>query len=200
MKTQRVSLPRSGNIKIGYARVSTLDQNPQLQHDALEKAGCEKIYVDKVSGTVAHRSGLDEVKKQLRAGDTLVVWRLDRLGRSLRDLITWAEYLDDKDVALQSLHEAIDTSTPSGKLTFHLFGALAEFERNLIRERTNAGLAAARARGRLGGRPKRLTKDKRDLAVRLYNEKELPVSKICEMMSISKPTLYAYVRDHQVDK
>jgi len=177
MTSEPVSFPKSGNIKIGYARVSTLDQNPQLQHDALEKAGCEKIYVD-----------------------TLVVWRLDRLGRSLRDLISWAEYLEAEGVALQSLQEAIDTSTPSGKLTFHLFGALAEFERNLIRERTSAGLAAARARGRLGGRPKRLAKDKRKLAVRLYNEKELPVGKICEMMSISKPTLYAYVREHQADK
>lgn len=200
MTSKPVSFPKSGNIKIGYARVSTLDQNPQLQHDALEKAGCEKIYVDQVSGTVAQRPGLVEIKKQLRAGDTLVVWRLDRLGRSLRDLISWAEYLEVEGVALQSLQEAIDTSTPSGKLTFHLFGALAEFERNLIRERTSAGLAAARARGRLGGRPKRLAKDKRDLAVRLYNEKELSVRKICEVMSISKPTLYAYVREHQDDK
>lgn len=197
MTTKQVSLPKSGNIKIGYARISTLDQNSQLQRDALKNAGCEKIYVDQISGTVAHRPGLDEIKKQLRAGDTLVVWRLDRLGRSLRDLINWAEYLETKGVALQSLHETIDTSTTSGKLTFHLFGALAEFERNLIRERTKAGLAAARARGRVGGRPKRLTKDKRDLAVRLYNEKELTVVKICEMMSISKPTLYAYIREHQ---
>lgn len=193
MTDQQVSLP--GNMKIGYARVSTHDQNPDLQSDALTKAGCAKIFTDKVSGTVAARPALAEVKKQLRAGDTLVVWRLDRLGRSLRDLIEWAEYLADKGVALRSLQEAIDTGTPSGKLTFHLFSALAEFERNLIQERTQAGLAAARARGRKGGRPKRLDKEQRDLAVRLYNEKELPIRKICEMMGISKPTLYGYIKE-----
>ena len=141
-------------MKIGYARVSTLDQNPDLQKDALEKAGCEKVIVDQVSGTVAQRPGLEKVKELLRDGDTLVVWRLDRLGRSLRDLIEWVRYLDEQGVGLQSLHEAIDTSTPTGKLTFHLFGALAEFERNLIQERTKAGLAAARARGHRGGRRK----------------------------------------------
>lgn len=181
-------------MKIGYARVSTLDQNPELQHDALKAVGCEKVFMDTISGTVAARPGLEKMKEQLRAGDTLVVWRLDRLGRSLRDLIQWADYLDRKNMALQSLHEAIDTSTSAGKLTFHLFGALAEFERNLIQERTQAGLAAARARGRLGGRPKRLNEEKRDLAVRLYHERELSIGTICEMMGISKPTLYSYVR------
>lgn len=181
-------------MKIGYARVSTLDQNPDLQHDALLKAGCEKILVDQVSGAAAVRPGLEKAKELLRAGDTLVVWRLDRLGRSLQDLIAWAAWLAENGVALQSLQEVIDTATPTGRLTFHLFGALAEFERNLIRERTQAGLAAARARGRLGGRPKTLDPDKRDLAVRLYDEKKLPIAKICAMMGISKPTLYAYVR------
>lgn len=121
-------------------------------------------------------------------------WRLDRLGRSLQDLIAWAAWLADTGVALQSLQEVIDTSTSTGRLTFHLFGALAEFERNLIRDRTQAGLAAARARGRLGGRPKSLDADKRNLAVRLYDEKKLPISKIYTMMGISKPTLYAYVQ------
>ena len=184
-------------MKIGYARVSTLDQNPDLQKDALEKAGCEKVIVDQVSGTVAQRPGLVKVKELLRKGDTLVVWRLDRLGRSLRDLIEWVRYFDEQGVALQSLHEAIDTSTPTGKLTFHLFGALAEFERNLIQERTQAGLAAARARGRNGGRRKALDPDKRALAVDLYQKKELSVLKICELMGISKPTLYSYVRESQ---
>jgi DNA invertase Pin-like site-specific DNA recombinase len=184
-------------MKIGYARVSTLDQNPTLQRDALEAAGCEKVIIDQVSGTVAQRPGLEKVKELLRTGDTLVVWRLDRLGRSLRDLIEWARYLDSQGVGLQSLHEAIDTTTPAGRLTFHLFGALAEFERNLIQERTQAGLAAARARGRLGGRRKSLSPDKRTLAVSLYEEKKLPVGKICEMMGISKPTLYSYVREAQ---
>ncbi|GAB4228065.1 MAG: recombinase family protein [Methyloligellaceae bacterium] len=182
-------------MKIGYARVSTFEQNTDLQRDALEKAGCEKVIVDQVSDTVAARPGLDKIRELLRPGDTLVVWRLDRLGRSLQDLIGWINYLDDNGIAIQSLHETIDTTTPTGKLTFHLFGALAEFERNLIRERTQAGLRAARARGRLGGRPKALDPDKRKLAVDLYCDKNLPVGKVCAMMGISKPTLYAYVRE-----
>lgn len=181
-------------VKIGYARVSTLEQNLDLQRDALAAAGCERVIVDQASGSLATRPGLEKVKEFLRAGDTLVVWRLDRLGRSLQDLIAWAMYLKEKGVALQSLSETIDTATPTGQLTFHLFGALAEFERNLIRERTQAGLAAARARGRLGGRPQALDADKRALAVRLYREKTLTIARICEMMGISKPTLYAYVR------
>jgi len=185
-------------MKIGYARVSTLDQNPDMQRDELQKAGCEKVIVDQVSGTVANRPGLTEVKKLLREGDTLVVWRLDRLGRSLRDLIEWAQWLEENGVGLQSLHESINTSTPTGKLTFHLFGALAEFERNLIQERTRAGLAAARARGRKGGRRRVLDEDKRALAVDLYQQKKMPVWKICELMGISKPTLYSYVRESQM--
>lgn len=181
-------------MKIGYARVSTLDQNPNLQEDALKAAGCEKVFVDHVSGSAAARPGLTKAKELLREGDTLVVWRLDRLGRSLKDLIAWVSWLDEQKVGLQSLHEVIDTSTPSGKLTFHLFGALAEFERNLIQERTQAGLKAARARGRVGGRPKALDADKRELAVKLYKEGKTPIGKICTMMGISKPTLYSYVR------
>jgi len=184
-------------MKIGYARVSTLEQNPDFQRDALERAGCEKVIVDQVSGTVEARPGLEKLKELLRPGDTLVVWRLDRLGRSLQDLIGWVGYLDAHGVSLQSLHETIDTTTSTGKLTFHLFGALAEFERNLIRERTQAGLAAARARGRLGGRPKSLDQDKRQLAVQLYQEKKISVAKICSMLGISKPTLYSYVRESQ---
>ena len=179
---------------IGYARVSTHDQNLDLQRDALEAAGCERVIVDTMSGAASARPGLAQLKDILRADDTLVVWRLDRLGRSLRDLIDWVGYLDGKRIGLRSLHEAIDTTTPTGKLTFHVFGALAEFERTLIRDRTQAGLTAARARGRLGGRPPRLNKDKRELAIRLYNERQMPIAKICTMMGISKPTLYAYVR------
>jgi DNA invertase Pin-like site-specific DNA recombinase len=184
-------------MRIGYARVSTLDQNPNLQRDALEDAGCKKVIVDQVSGTVAQRPGLEKVKELLRPGDTLVVWRLDRLGRSLRDLIEWVRYLDEHGVGLRSLHEAIDTTTPTGRLTFHLFGALAEFERNLIQERTQAGLDAARARGRKGGRRKALNADKRQLVSELYAQKKLPVIKICEMMGISKPTFYKYIREQQ---
>ncbi|GAB5374493.1 MAG: recombinase family protein [Acuticoccus sp.] len=181
-------------MTIGYARVSTLEQTLDLQHDALTAAGCHKVIVDQASGTAAERPGLARVREILRRGDTLVVWRLDRLGRSLPDLIAWALYLEGEGVALKSLAETIDTATPAGRLTFHLFGALAEFERNLIRERTMAGLAAARARGRRGGRPQALDPDKRALAVSLYHRKELPVAKICALMGISKPTLYAYVR------
>lgn len=181
-------------MKIGYARVSTLEQNLDLQKDALLAAGCEKVLTDKASGSSTARPGLEKLKEQLRSGDTLVVWRLDRLGRSLRDLIGWMTYLEEQGVGVLSLHEGINTNTTSGKLTFHLFGALAEFERNLIRERTQAGLAAARARGRNGGRPTALDRDKRELAVRLYNEKTMPIAKICTMLGISKPTLYSYVR------
>ncbi len=184
-------------MRIGYARVSTLEQNPDLQRDALEKAGCEKVIVDQVSGTLAARPGLEKVRELLRPGDTLVVWRLDRLGRSLQDLIGWINYLEGRGVSHQSLPETIDTTTPTGKLTFHLFGALAEFERNLILERTQAGLRAARARGRLGGRPKVLDADKRQVAVDLYRQKKMPVGRICAMMGISKPTLYTYVRAMQ---
>ena len=178
---------------IGYARISTHDQNLDLQRDALEKVGCERVIVDTMSGAASARPGLAQIKDILRAGDTLVVWRLDRLGRSLRDLIDWVAYLDGKEVGLRSLHEAIDTTSPTGKLTFHIFGALAEFERTLIRDRTQAGLQAARARGRKGGRRPALNKDKQALAVRLYNERQMPIAKICAMMGISKPTLYAYV-------
>ncbi|WPP48932.1 recombinase family protein [Catalinimonas niigatensis] len=184
-------------MKIGYARVSTIDQNLQLQEDALQQAGCEKIIVDKISGSTVLRPGLEQVKELLREGDSLVVWRLDRLGRSLRDLISWSGYLEEKGVGLVSLHEAIDTSSSTGKLVFHMFGALAEFERNLIRERTMAGLLAARARGKQGGRPKSLNKDKQKRLVQLYKDHNISVKEICEMMNISKPTLYKYVKEAQ---
>ena len=180
---------------IGYARVSTHDQNPEMQIDALKKAGCKEVFTDKVTGTARNRPELDRVKEKLREADTLVIWRLDRLGRSLKDLIEWANYLEELGVGLKSLHESIDTTNPSGKLVFHIFGALAEFERNLIIERTKSGLEAARVRGRVGGRKKALHADKRKVAVDLYNKKELSIKKICEMMEVSKTTLYRYVRD-----
>lgn len=182
---------------IGYARVSTHDQHLDVQQEALRQAGCTKILVDRVSGTVADRPGLAQLKAILRADDTLVVWRLDRLGRSLKDLIAWVAWLEQEKIGLRSLHEALDTTTPSGKLTFHIFGALAEFERQLIQERTQAGLRVARARGRFGGRPKALPADKQQLAVQLYQEKKVAVKDICALMGISKPTLYAYVRQRQ---
>ena len=156
---------------IGYARVSTDDQKLNLQQDALRAAGCEKIFEDYLSGAKFARPGLNSAIEIARARDTLVVWRLDRLGRSLKDLIQLTETLKERSIGLHSLQEAINTTSSSGQLVFHLFGALAEFERNLIRERTQAGLTAARARGRKGGRPKALEPNKRQLAVKLYNDR-----------------------------
>ena len=179
---------------IGYARVSTWDQSLTLQIDALEEAGCERVFRDQVSGIVNTRPNLNQALNFARSGDTLVVWRLDRLSRSLRDLIETVTLLESRGVQLKSLHESIDTASSSGKLIFHLFGALAEFERNLIKERTLAGLQAARARGRKGGRPPSLNSEKQELAVKLYSEKNHSVNQICQIMGISKPTLYKYVR------
>lgn len=179
---------------IGYARVSTEDQRLDLQRHALEEAGCERIYED-TAGGAAERPALGQALAQLRAGDTLVVWRLDRLGRSLKDLIAHAESLRTQGVGLRSLKEAIDTDSSAGQLVFHIFGALAEFERALIRERTRAGLAAARAGGRVGGRRKRLDEDQRRHAVELYRSRQRTVKEICALVGISRSTLYAYVEE-----
>ncbi|WP_373543913.1 recombinase family protein [Chamaesiphon sp.] len=180
---------------IGYARVSTEDQNLDLQIDALLKIGCEKIFDDRMSGAKAERPGLTKALEMCRKGDTLVVWRLDRLGRSLKDLISLAETLKERGIGLKSIQESIDTTTSGGQLIFHMFGALAEFERNLIRERVNAGLVAARARGRTGGRPKALDSKKRDLAISLYEGKQHSIKDICDIMGIGKTTLYKYIGD-----
>ena len=179
---------------IGYARVSTDDQTLDLQRDALRVAGCERIYEDK-AGAKADRPGLKEALGQLRAGDTLVVWRLDRLGRSLKDLIVRAEELHEQGVGLRSLQESIDTDSSSGQLIFHIFGALAQFERTLIRERTQAGLNAARARGRKGGRRKLLDSKRRAHAVDLYKSKKHTAKEICALMGISRATLYSYIEE-----
>lgn len=184
-------------MKIGYARVSTDEQNLALQTDALEKAGCEKVFQDQVSGAKPKRPGLDEAFSYLRPGDVLVVWRLDRLGRSLKHLIETVNLLEEKGIGFQSLQESIDATTSGGKLIFHIFGALAEFERNLIQERTRAGLAAARTRGRKGGRPKSLDEKKREWLYRLYDEKQHPIQEICELIGVSKSTLYAYLRERK---
>lgn len=184
---------------IGYARVSTSEQNPELQQDALTKAGCERIYMDKISGTVADRPNLNQMREILRPGDVLIVWKLDRLGRSLKDLIGWVAYLDQQGVSLKSLTESIDTASLTGKLVFHIFGALAEFERGLIVERTMAGLEAARARGRKGGRPFRISEEKRKMVVELYWQKR-PLDEICALAGIAKQTLYSYVRKDQAEK
>jgi len=179
---------------IGYARVSTTDQNPDLQLDALNTAGCKKVYIDKASGSVTERPELEKLKNTLRKGDTLVIWKLDRLSRSLKDLITWIEYLDREGVQLKSIQDAIDTSTSMGKFIFHVFGALGQLEKDIIRERTMAGLSAARARGRVGGRPRKLSKKKTQRVREMYEKKEMSVKEICEWAGISKATLYKYLR------
>jgi DNA invertase Pin-like site-specific DNA recombinase len=182
---------------IGYARVSTQDQTLDLQTDALKRAGCEKVFTDTMSGTRAtsERPGLQDAMNHLRAGDTLVVWRLDRLGRTLKHLIATITNLSEKGIGFKSLQESIDTTTSGGKLIFHIFGALAEFEREVIKERTNAGLQAARARGRFGGRPtiESLDPKKVALARKLYAEQTMPVLEICDMLHIGRSTLYRYI-------
>ena len=178
---------------IGYSRISTDDQNLNLQHDELNKVGCEKFFDDKITGSKIDRPGLNAAIDFARSGDVIVVWRLDRLSRSLKDLIEIVTLFDSKGIGLKSIHESIDTTSSSCKLIFHIFGALAEFERNLIRERTYAGLKAARARGRMGGRPKKLNFEKAKLAKDLYNEKTRTIKQICELIGISKPTLYKYL-------
>lgn len=184
---------------IGYARVSTDDQHLDLQRDALQKAGCERVFEDTASGAKAERVGLATLMAVLRAGDTVVIWRLDRLGRSLKDLIALVEQLDAAGVGLRSVQENIDTVSIGGRLVFHVFGALAEFERNLIRERTRAGLTAARARGRQGGRQKRLDPAKRAVALRLYHERQHTVEEICRMMGVGRSTLYNYLTEAERD-
>jgi DNA invertase Pin-like site-specific DNA recombinase len=174
---------------IGYARVSTHDQTLNLQQDALQKAGCNKIFTDTASGAKTERKGLEEALRYVRTGDTLVVWRLDRLGRSLPHLITTLTGLEEGGIGFKSLTENIDTTTSGGKLIFHIFGALAEFERNLIKERTQAGLTAARARGRRGGRPKVLTGRQLSVAQDLY-DRQHPITEILQTLKISKATLY----------
>jgi DNA invertase Pin-like site-specific DNA recombinase len=177
---------------IGYARISTIDQTLALQQDALNAAGCEHIYTDTVSGSVTDRPGLAQALSHLRSGDTLVVWRLDRLGRSLPHLIETVRQLQERGIGFRSLQEQIDTTTSGGKLVFHVFGALAEFERDLIRERTHAGLTAARARGRLFGRPKALTPRKIEHLQTLAQDERNTVTEICQTLGISRATYYRY--------
>jgi DNA invertase Pin-like site-specific DNA recombinase len=178
---------------MGYARVSTADQNPDVQLDALQEAGCLRVFVDQASGVLDERPELSKLLEQLQPGNTLVVWKLDRLGRSLRHLIDVVSELQGKGVGFRSLHENIDTTTPGGKLVFHVFGALAEFERDMIRERTYAGLAAARARGRKGGRPPTMTPAKLQMARAMYEKKEYAVEAIAKTIGVSKATVYRHL-------
>jgi DNA invertase Pin-like site-specific DNA recombinase len=178
---------------VGYARVSTQDQNPQLQQDALGKAGCEEIFVDKASGTLAERPRLSKAMDYLREGDVLCVWRLDRLGRSLKHLVQVVADLESRGVGFRSLTEGIDTTTATGRLVFHIFASLAEFERDLTVERTKAGLAAARARGRRGGRKPSLTPTKVQVARQMHAEGASTVSEIASVLGVSRATIYRHL-------
>jgi DNA invertase Pin-like site-specific DNA recombinase len=178
---------------LGYARVSTTDQHPHLQVDALERARCYRVFTETASGARTERPILAQVSDQLRPGDTLVVWKLDRLGRSLRHLVDTVTGLAERGIGFRSLQEAIDTTTPGGKLVFHVFAALAEFERDLIRERTAAGLAAARARGRHGGRPSVLGGQKLRVAQEMYRSGQYTVSAIAQTLGVSRASLYRHL-------
>ena len=178
---------------LGYARVSTTDQHPQLQVDALEGAGCYRVFVETASGAHADRPVLEQVLDQLRPDDTLVVWKLDRLGRSLRHLVDTVTWLADREIGFRSVQEAIDTTTPGGKLVFHVFAALAKFERDLIRERTAAGLAAARARGRHGGRPSVMTAHQLQVAQEMYASGQYTVAAIATTLGVSRASIYRHL-------
>lgn len=178
---------------VGYARVSTIDQNPELQLDALTAAGCEKVFVEKASGAQRDRPELAAALAYARKGDTIVVWKLDRLARSMRQLIETIEGLEGRGVGFRSLTEAIDTTTAGGKLVFHIFGALAEFERGIIRERTSAGLAAALARGRKGGRPPKLDDNDLKAARAMLADETIPVGEVARRLRVSPATLYRHM-------
>lgn len=183
---------------VGYARVSTNDQNLDLQNDALRAAGCERLFTDTASGAKAERPGLTQALTECRKGDTLVVWKLDRLGRSLPHLVETVKGLVERGVGFKSLQENIDTTTSGGKLIFHIFASLAEFERDLIRERTNAGLSAARARGRKGGRPRGvMDTNKQKAALALKKETSRSVAEICQILGVCRNTYYKYVRSDE---
>ncbi len=177
---------------VGYARVSTQDQNPELQIDALKKAGCEKIFVEHASGAKRNRAELKRALEFVREGDVLVVWKLDRLARSIRQLIETVEGLSERGIGFKVVTDQIDTSTPGGQLVFHIFGALAQFERELIRERTRAGLEVARRSGRRGGRPPKLDAAKRQMGLSLLRDKNIPIAAIIEQLGISRSAFYSH--------
>jgi DNA invertase Pin-like site-specific DNA recombinase len=178
---------------VGYARVSTQDQDPALQLDALKAAGCERVFTEKASGAQRERPQLQAALDYMREGDTLVIWKLDRLARSLKQLIETVEALAARGIGLRSLTEAMDTTTSGGKLIFHIFGALAEFERGVIRERTRAGLEAARARGRTGGRPPALSPDDLAVAKALLRDPDITVEQVARRLGVVPSTLYRHL-------
>ncbi|MCH3975515.1 MAG: recombinase family protein [Bifidobacterium tibiigranuli] len=181
-------------MMIGYARVSTAEQNEQLQTDALTEAGCERLFTDHASGAKAHRPELDHLLDTIRDGDTLIVWKLDRLGRSVQNLVDLMNLLQSRGVGFKSLTENMDTTTPGGVLIFNVFAAMAQFERDLIRERTNAGLQAARARGRKGGRPSKLSGKERVRIRELYQSRALTVQEIADKYHVSRKTIYSSLK------
>ncbi len=183
---------RTMGNKIGYARVSTTEQDPALQHDALTRDGCYTVYTDVASGSQADRPQLAAALTDLGPGDVLVVWKLDRLGRSLRDLIDTVTALEQRGVGFRSVQESIDTTTPGGRLVFHVFAALAEFEQDLIRERTLAGLEAAKSRGRRGGRPSSMTSAKLRQAQRMHADNRA-ISEIAAVLGVSRATVYRHL-------
>lgn len=188
-------------MKIGYARVSTQDQNLEMQLDALGKAGCEKIFQEKASGIKSDRPQLAAMQQTLREGDVIYIYKLDRLGRSLKHLLEMTSDFEKRGIGLVSINDHIDTTTAQGRLIFNIFASLAEFERDLIRERTKSGLEAARARGRKGGRSRGISKEAEKtamLAQALYNERKLGVNEIATDLKISKMTLYKYLRHRGV--
>lgn len=178
---------------VGYARVSTQDQNPDLQLDALKAAGCEKVFVEKASGAQRDRPELNATLDYVRAGDTIVVWKLDRLARSLNQLIESVETLAARKIGFRSLTEAIDTTTAGGKLVFHIFGSLAEFERSIIKERTKAGLDAARSRGRVGGRPASMTHKDIAAAKALLADPNITMNEVAKRLNVAPSTLYRHM-------
>jgi DNA invertase Pin-like site-specific DNA recombinase len=177
---------------IGYARVSTQDQNLELQHEELKKAGCQKLYDDHISGTKSNRPGLKLILEVLRPGDTLVVWKLDRLGRTVKGLVELVNQLHDKQINFKSITDNVDTSTPSGRFFFHVMASLAQMERELMVERTKAGLAAAKAKGRIGGRKRKMTSSKVESAKKLLSS-GVPPKDVAQNLGISVPTLYRWV-------
>ncbi len=178
---------------IGYARVSTLDQDPEMQVDALKRAGCDKIFVERASGAKRDRPELKAAIEYARPDDTIVVWKLDRLARSLKQLIETVDGLEKRGVGFKSLTETIDTTTPGGRLVFTIFAGLAEFERSIIRERTVAGLEAARSRGRVGGRPRSVSDEDLAVAKALLKDPEITVKKVAKRIGCSEATLYRYL-------
>ncbi len=191
--TTRPFALQSAMALVGYARVSTRDQHPEAQVDALRAAGCEQIFTEHASGTLARRPALDEALRYLRAGDTMVITKLDRLGRSVRNLKQVVELLQEREVGLRALSQGIDTTTPGGRLFFHMLAAIAEFEHDLIVERTHDGLAAARARGRNGGPKPKMTPHRVKQARALYDAGELTVQEIADMLGVSRPTIYRHL-------